>query len=417
MLQSIYEQFLTNWNALPEALHVNRRILIVYPHNFISDKSGIDSRYSELIEYFASRNFSIHLLGLKNFKSSWEKISDLKEKHIDELFLYNFKKGSRFQRPRNRKSNPVVWLKKKFSAGYAYTHLPDFAYKSMKTLFDSLISRYAYDFILISYVYWANLVRSISGKKSIPVLDLSDFITLNRFDSSEGNVAIGSMIEEEIRRVNLFKHVLCISDEEKYFFSQFARDPQFHFIPFFMTLPDKTGIPESSKKEPLYDILFTGSDNPHNKAGLSWFFESVYPRLNPSLRILVAGSATTFVGKYENVTCLPSYDTIEDIYSVSKIAICPLLGGTGMKIKIVEALSFAIPVITTSKGVTGFPQKTDNGCVVTDNPEEFANAIHLLLNDKHSYELYSKKAMDYFEKNFEKSVIYKRLDAVFKDQT
>ena len=389
---------------------MKKRVLIVYPHNFFEEKSGINSRFIELLRYFRAVDFNVDLLTLKNFKSSWENYPADKGGLVNELFFYDFKKGSRRQRPQNRKQNPLARLKKYIPFCHAYTGLPDFAYKSMKKLFAEILAKNRYDFIIISYVYWTGLIPSKTVAGPATVLDLSDFITLNRFDSSGGDVKIGPMIEEEIRRVNRFDKVMCISEDEKSFFSQFARRPQYHYVPFFM---DKNNLAKNDN--PDYDILFIGSDNPHNREGMQWFFQEIHPYLFNSVRIVIAGPISEYVDSTHNVTCIPLVERLADIYARARISICPLLGGTGMKIKVVEALSFGLPVVTTAKGLAGFPSKVHTGCLSADSPEKFARAIQRLLSDKDFYNQQRKWAEDFFMENFEKSTVYRQLDELFEN--
>ncbi|MCU0289594.1 MAG: glycosyltransferase family 4 protein [Acidobacteria bacterium] len=386
---------------------MKKKVLVIYPHNFFAEKNGINSRYIELLRYFRAVDINVDLLTLKNFKSPWENWED-PGGFIDKIFFYDFKKGGRWQSPKNRKQNPLAWLKKYIPFTHAYTSLPDFAYSGMKKLFNEIIQTNHYDFIIISYVYWAGLISIKTMKNITTILDLSDFITLNRFDSSGGNIKIGSMIEEEIRRVNLFDKVMCISEDEKNFFSQFAQRPQYYYVPFFMEKNSR-----SRDKDFEYHVIFTGSDNPHNRKGIQWFFEKIYPNLFGSIRIVIVGSITKYIPAAPNVICIPMIERISEIYHRSKLAICPLLGGTGMKIKVVEALSFGLPVVTTAKGLVGFPSKIKNGCLVGDTPEKFANMIHRLLFDKDFYDQQQGYAEDFFQGNFEKTAVYRCLDNLF----
>jgi glycosyltransferase involved in cell wall biosynthesis len=269
---------------------------------------------------------------------------------------------------------------------------------------------------LISYVYWANLIKSKVIKKdsTVTVLDMSDFITLNRFDSSGGDIKIGNILEEEIRRVNLFDKVMSISEEERLFFSQFALLPHYYYVPFFMK---KNDIETLRDTKPEYDIIFVGSDNPHNQKGINWFFENVFPLLENSLRILIVGAISKHIKtRYKNnnnVACILSVENLGDVYTKSKISICPLLGGTGMKIKVVEALSFGKPVVSTSKGVAGFPARINNGVLVSDSPGEFAGLITKLANNSDFYIKTALLAERFFLEHFERSNVFKKLDEVF----
>jgi len=387
-----------------------KRILIVYPHNFFEDKSGINSRYIALLKYFKSRNFDIDIFAIKNFRTSWDNYpSDLGDL-ADRVFFYDFNKGNRWQSPKNRKKNPLVWLKRHIPFLQTYTDIPNFAFRSMRSQLTEILEKNTYHFILISYIFWADLIRCESIPRTITstILDLSDFTTLNRFDSSNGDIKIGKMIEDEIHRVNHFDHVMCISYQEKSFFSQFATSPSYYYVPYFMEENESSRF-----LEPRYDILFIGSDNIHNVNGMKWFFQEIHPRLFTSIRVAIAGSITQYVGKYDNVTCISSVENLDELYRRSRIAICPLIGGTGMKVKIVEALSYGLPVVTTTKGFTGFPCHKNTGCIIVDCPAKFARQIHILLSDKAVYDHHHQLAQTFFKENFEKSVVYRQLDEIF----
>lgn len=386
---------------------MKKQILVVYPHNFFARRMGIDTRYYELMHYFKSRNCSVDLFSLRNYESSWENQSPKEEGLINELFLYDFT-GRKLSNRKNWQKLFRRIMKGKAASDMVYEKLPDYAFPGMKRKFKEIISGKQYDFILFSYVHWANLIDAVGTLPGRLILDLSDFTTLNLFDMHEGKVNTAVLLEEEIRRVGLFQDVMCISAEEMWFFSQSVRNSRFYYIPFFMK---KKKTPAALKKE--FDILFVGSDNSFNKKGMSWFFEKVYPLLSPSVRIAIVGRIASHVPGKGNVTCIPFAPDIDEIYNNVKIAVCPLLGGTGIKIKVIEALSFDLPVVTTSKGIVGFPSKLYNGCMIADTPEEFAAHITGLLTDQNLYSEHSKMAGNYFIENFEESVVYKQLDRIF----
>jgi glycosyltransferase involved in cell wall biosynthesis len=393
-------------------------ILLVYPHNFLSLRMGIDSRIYQLALYFKKKGFSMDLLALENFVSSWEPCLPDPDSLVEDLFLYDFAAGHREMKNKESKSNP--WKRfypgsnkkinnnKNKSGGLQFETLPDYAFPGMKSLFKDLTAKKTYDFIIISYVNWAGLLEGVSLPHSSIILDLSDFTTLNLFDMSDGNVNLGALLEEEIRRINLFHKVMCISEDERWFFSQFAGKPEFFYVPHFCR--KNRGTPEAPKE---YDILFIGSDNPFNKEGLRWYFDNIHSRLSPSPSMLVVGKITEHVPDTPGVTCIPFVQDLTEVYSKVKVCICPLLGGTGIKIKVIEALSYGLPVVSTSKGVVGFPVKYNNGCLIGDTPQEFAGNLQRILQDSELYDNQSNIAQAFFDLHFEQSKAYAVLDNIF----
>ena len=95
-------------------------------------------------------------------------------------------------------------------------------------------------------------------------------------------------------------------------------------------------------------------------------------------------------------------ENLDDLYSKTKISIAPMVSGTGMKIKTITSMSYGIPTVTTELGVDGFIDKSNNGCLVSDNPKEFASYIEKLIEDSEFYNLAQKNTIEYFKSNFSK---------------
>jgi len=373
------------------------RVLVVYPHNFFLRRMGIDSRYYQLMHYFKERQIAVDLFSLENFAGSWAGQDPSREDLIDRLFLYDFSRDRLARKMRGRLGK----------------NLPDYVSGGMRKAFHKIVSAADYDFVLVSYVYWASLLQSAPLKGAQTILDVSDFSTLKLFQLSPKRIATGRALEEEIGRINRFDQVLCISEEERWFFSLFAPRPRFSLIPHFAA-----GQERSSRAEPEYELVYIASDNPFNRQGAGWFFGQVYPLLSPPPRILAVGAITAHlpqaIEREKNIDLLPFAPDLGQVYPRARVSICPLLAGTGLKIKVVESLSYQVPVVTTPRGVDGFADKNGNGCLVGQTPAEFAGHIGRLLGDKEFYRARCLEAAAYFSSHFERSLIYRRLDGIFK---
>jgi len=385
-----------------------KRILIVFPHNFFELKSGVHKRFYELVRHLKNEAFIIDLFGLENFESNWkETMVNYPDNLINELFLYDFSTGHNtalFKKGFFLKTlfRPVQKQKEDIPV-----EMFDFAYDGMKSMFHEIVAKTKYDFIVISYVYWANLLSVRIPYKTCAVLTMEDFITQNLFETFKGRIDVGQFINEEIRRVNLFDKVICLSNEELSFFSKFAPNPKYYYLPIFMKAPKK----KAEKK--IYDILFVGFDNSNNKKGLAWFFEKVHPLLSENLTFLIAGKISKFAPPLPNVTCIEYIEDIGEAYGKSKITINPLQDGTGMKVKVIESISYGIPVVNTPRGLCGMKPEIVNQFICAGTPSEFAHQIEKLISDDSYYETQCKMATSLFRANFEVSAITNVFDEVF----
>lgn len=255
--------------------------------------------------------------------------------------------------------------------------------------FTKIIHAKKYDKIIISYASWGTLIKNIQYKAHL-ILDTHDFITAqNRMKKRK----IGKYFQSEMDIINLFDEIWTFSPEEKYVFEQFSNRKVVH-VP--VAFPQQCLQP---LKKHLYDIIFVGSNNPHNVRGIQWFLENVLPEIKQYKVHIIGKVCEVIKGEYPNVTKYGMVESLEEFYRNTRISICPMLSGTGIKIKVLESLSYNLPVITNTRGVDGLINKSENGCIVRDNPKEFANAIVELMEDDEKYLLHQKQAHSFFSRN------------------
>ncbi len=138
--------------------------------------------------------------------------------------------------------------------------------------------------------------------------------------------------------------------------------------------------------------LFVGSNIAPNQKGLAFLLQSVWPRVRaavPGATLAVAGTVTRALaegGRGElaslGVEPLGMVPSLETEYARAAVCLVPLLLGTGIKIKLVEALSFGKAVVSTSVGVQGLESWAEQAIAVADDAEPFAAAVVQLLQDE-----------------------------------
>jgi len=59
--------------------------------------------------------------------------------------------------------------------------------------------------------------------------------------------------------------------------------------------------------------------------------------------------------------------------------VCPILAGSGVRVKLLEAFAAGIPVVSTRLGAEGLAEQDGEICALADDPAEFAgHVVHLL---------------------------------------
>ncbi|SIQ68904.1 Glycosyltransferase, GT2 family [Aromatoleum tolulyticum] len=138
------------------------------------------------------------------------------------------------------------------------------------------------------------------------------------------------------------------------------------------------------------DIVFVaGFGHPPNADSAEWLAKHVMPLIwkrLPEVHLYLVGSnpsarVCALSDDRVTVTGFVSDDELARYYRQARLAVAPLLYGGGVKGKVVEAMRFGLPVVTTSVGAQGLSSAV-HALSVADDPESFADAaIELMAND------------------------------------
>jgi len=130
-------------------------------------------------------------------------------------------------------------------------------------------------------------------------------------------------------------------------------------------------------------IFFIGSlDYRPNAEGLAWLADEVMPRvrrLAPSLSVVVAGSnpPEELARRAEDagIRMVGQVDDARAFMSASGVMAVPLLSGSGIRVKIAEAMALGVPVVSTSLGAAGLALESGRELVIADGADAFARAL------------------------------------------
>lgn len=158
-------------------------------------------------------------------------------------------------------------------------------------------------------------------------------------------------------------------------------------------------------------ILFVGSAAAHNSSALDSFLTDYFPNITerfPDIRLDICGSvADTVDNSRSNVHFHGRVGDLSDYYAAATLVINPVLEGSGLKIKTVEALAHGKCLVTTPIGIEGLVNIKDS--VVCVQPEHLAENIIRLLEKPDLIGFYEEKALEYAKKNLAKEVCYQEL--------
>jgi glycosyltransferase involved in cell wall biosynthesis len=131
-----------------------------------------------------------------------------------------------------------------------------------------------------------------------------------------------------------------------------------------------------------------------NIDGLLWFIEKIYPRVlekHPKIKFNIIGKnpdprIVQATAKMESIKLLGFVDDLEPYFKSSRVFVIPLRFGSGIKVKLLNAMYRGIPTVTTPFGIEGLDAVSGRDVYCSSDEEKQALFIGSLLNSKDKWE-------------------------------
>jgi glycosyltransferase involved in cell wall biosynthesis len=167
-----------------------------------------------------------------------------------------------------------------------------------------------------------------------------------------------TIIANKIKKIekdfmNYAHKVICLSSSDyKHFFKKYAS--KLELCPDNLVLNKKKWAINSNK-----NLLFCGSISfaPNHEA-VEWIVNKLAPLLPENITINITGTRIEDVPlkwHKNNIKFLGfvSKEKLEDLYQNSSLYLCPIIMGSGIKMKLVEALKYGMPILATEESLEG----------------------------------------------------------------
>ena len=170
----------------------------------------------------------------------------------------------------------------------------------------------------------------------------------------------------------------------------------------------------STKKSKSTELIYCASLTTRaNNDGLEWFYNAIWPRVreqNPQIRLNVVGGGHDKpiwekIAVDPSVTFSGRVPELKPHYAAAGISICPLRIGSGTRLKILEAMSFGNPIVSTALGCEGIGASDGEQLMIRDAPKQFATAIQELLEDNTLFDRIRTNAHNFVVERYDWNVI------------
>ena len=259
------------------------------------------------------------------------------------------------------------------------------------------------DVIQVEHPWQFDAINEIAKRKGIPVV-LSihnieeDTAKFNILDNPTKNIFVNLIKNVEEKAYKKAENIVFISAQEKEYFLGIDQLKRYLLIP--MCPNEDLFKIKRNRKRSIYTTLFSGSSWPPNVEALK-IIEQLAKKnsCNKQLEFLIVGGVGEGKKNTPNIRYTGKVDSVISYFSKADIFINPITSGSGISLKIIEALAAGLPVITTRFGARGYNLE-DEKHVLFSEINSFNTCLNKLINDDELIHQLAKNGKSYAKKNY-----------------
>jgi hypothetical protein len=286
-----------------------------------------------------------------------------------------------------------------------------------------LYAGHEYDALICNYTHMARVAVELQAIRPLPPTAVITHDALSRLPRAFGGKKLDLAyracppgLERDVLNAVPDAVIVAISSSEASYFAEIGvRNP------IVLTEYDAaeemaaSRVPESALGRRR--IIFNGSANPMNLAGLDWFVDECWATILaqvPHARLIVCGRAG-----HAWQTNVPGVELAGELPREKMVALCagasmtinPCVAGTGLKIKTVEAACLGLPAVCLPAAVDGLEDDAAAFAIVARDGAAFATGCVALLTDAALWARLREGAISLAERRFCAGAVYAALDA------
>ena len=231
---------------------------------------------------------------------------------------------------------------------------------------------------------------------------------------------------EKIMSKFFFDHITVVSQNEKdLFIKKYGLDKKkLTVIPSgcnIKSLKSENDI-DSIKKLLNIDldtivIIFHGLYSyPPNKEAFDLIENYISPQFKENKVLFLVGGTSAPKIRNNNFISLGFIQDLDSFLSIADLAIVPIEKGAGTNLKIMDYLSFGIPIVTTKKGAEGLMIKDHQHAIITDVVDEnFVKAIKFLVDNVKKREKMGKLGRKLAEESYSWDKVVIKLNRIYRE--
>ena len=310
----------------------------------------------------------------------------------------------------------VSWL-----CGESY-HVKRFISKDFSAKLRVILQEEEFDVVHVESVFLTPYLPLIRKYSNAPVFLRAhnvEHLIWKRVAQSERNPLKRSYLKHlsltlrayECEHINEYDGVIPITNKDAAVLRELGCRKPMEAIPFGVQPADVASVPVEPNT--LYHL---GSmDWIPNQEGVQWFLDKVWPKVHqmlPQLTLYLAGRKMPEEMMNLHVEGVRVVGEVPDAmaFMASKqINVVPLLSGSGIRVKIIEALSAGKVVVTTSIGAEGINYTDGKDLLIADTPDQFVEQLQRCVENAEFCNEVSRNAINLVLHEYDNTLLTERL--------
>lgn len=332
---------------------------------------------------------------------------------------------------RSAPRSPVVAMALNLPSGIPYT-MAKFRSADMVRQVARLSQSGQFDLVHIDHLHMAWYAQSLPSGLPVVLREHNvESVIMRRFAERASNPFIKGYAALQARRLRRYEAASCsrfdrclvMTDVDSRTLQQMAPDARIEVVPCGVDTAwfDPALVPSSGSPEP-HRLVTTGDYSwPPTADGLEDFVSRIYPlirRAVPDVTLSVVGrqppASVVRAAAQTGITVLGRVEDVRPAILSGAVFVVPTRIGSGIRLKILEAMALRRPVVSTSVGCEGIEATPGEHLLVADDPEGFAGRVVQLLDDPALGQRLAAAAARLIERRYAWTAIADRLDAVYR---
>jgi len=344
---------------------------------------------------YLSKHYEITLVALNDEKLHPAAISTL-GKFCKEIHIIHLSKFTIFLN-----LIKAVFTRNPFSVAYFYSW-------RIKNKIIQIIENTSPDHIFCQLIRMSEYVKYVNIPKTLDYQDVFSKGMDRRLNASPWflkplfRVEYKRLLNYERYIFDYFDNKIIISEADKKFIDHPFKN-QIHVVSNGVD----TKYFQQFDEEKEFDLLFTGNMNyPPNINCVSFLVKDILPeilKVKPNVRLLIAGtnpSSQVLSLQSANVEVSGWVEDMRRCYAKSRIFIAPMLIGTGLQNKLLEAMAMQLPCVTSSLANSSLHAEENKEILVGIQISDYVNhVLHLLNNPAKANEI-AMNGLKFIERNY-----------------